>query len=288
MPGLNRAEGAPEREAAACPEAAREHPCFSHQAHGRYGRIHLPVAPRCNIQCAYCDRRYDCASESRPGVTSAVITPEEAVKRTEEALKREPRIRVAGIAGPGEPLYNPETFETLRLLGRRFPGLTLCISTNGLLLPEKAAVLKELGVATLTVTVNAVTEKTASGLYTRVESGCSGEALREGIARLLRAQQRGLAEAVRAGLCVKVNTVLVPGINEAEVDKIAVMAAKAGAAVMNIMPLIPCGRLIGHPSPAPEATARARQRAGAFIPQFTQCRQCRADACGIPGRELSF
>ncbi|MFQ7453900.1 MAG: hypothetical protein ACLRNQ_23780 [Flavonifractor plautii] len=52
-----------------------EHPCFSAQAHFRYGRIHLPVAPRCNIRCGYCDRRYDCANESRPGVTSEVISP---------------------------------------------------------------------------------------------------------------------------------------------------------------------------------------------------------------------
>lgn len=52
------------------------HPCFQESCHGKYGRIHLPVAPACNIQCAYCDRRYDCANESRPGVTSEVISPE--------------------------------------------------------------------------------------------------------------------------------------------------------------------------------------------------------------------
>ena len=27
-----------------------KHPCFSKEAHGKFGRIHLPVAPRCNIQ----------------------------------------------------------------------------------------------------------------------------------------------------------------------------------------------------------------------------------------------
>ena len=64
-----------------------EHPCFSAQAHFRYGRIHLPVAPRCNIRCGYCDRRYDCANESRPGVTSEVISPEAALDRVERALR---------------------------------------------------------------------------------------------------------------------------------------------------------------------------------------------------------
>ena len=42
-----------------------EHPCFSRGAHFQYGRLHLPVAPSCNIQCAYCDRRFDCPNESQ-------------------------------------------------------------------------------------------------------------------------------------------------------------------------------------------------------------------------------
>ena len=28
---------------------------------------------RCNIQCNYCDRKFDCTNESRPGVTSGVL-----------------------------------------------------------------------------------------------------------------------------------------------------------------------------------------------------------------------
>ena len=55
------------------------HPCFSKDAHKKYGRVHLPVAPRCNIQCNFCNRKYDCMNESRPGVTSAVLTPQQAL-----------------------------------------------------------------------------------------------------------------------------------------------------------------------------------------------------------------
>ena len=89
-----------------------EHPCFQEKCHGQFGRIHLPVAPKCTIQCAFCDRKYDCVNESRPGVASKIITPKEALERTAQALQKEPRIRVAGIAGPGDPLVNRETFET--------------------------------------------------------------------------------------------------------------------------------------------------------------------------------
>ena len=50
------------------------HPCYNEGAHRRYARMHLPVAPKCNIQCNYCNRRYDCCNESRPGVTSEVLS----------------------------------------------------------------------------------------------------------------------------------------------------------------------------------------------------------------------
>ena len=112
-----------------------EHPCFSRKAHFQYGRLHLPVAPACNIQCAYCDRRSDCPNESRPGVSSAILTPEQALERVKQALSQESQLRVVGIAGPGDPLCNPAAMETLALVHRSFPHLILCLSTNGLLLP---------------------------------------------------------------------------------------------------------------------------------------------------------
>jgi len=51
------------------------HPCFNADARAKTGRIHLPIAPSCNIQCNYCDRKFDCMNESRPGVTSKLLTP---------------------------------------------------------------------------------------------------------------------------------------------------------------------------------------------------------------------
>jgi nitrogen fixation protein NifB len=44
----------------------REHPCFSENARHTTGRIHLPVAPKCNIQCNFCDRKYDCIMNQGP------------------------------------------------------------------------------------------------------------------------------------------------------------------------------------------------------------------------------
>ncbi|MFH0823951.1 MAG: nitrogen fixation protein NifB, partial [Pseudomonadota bacterium] len=109
------------------------HPCFNVEAKGKCGRVHLPVAPDCNIKCNYCNRKYDCVNESRPGVTSSVLNPRQAVLYLEQVLERTPNITVAGIAGPGDAFAHPKpTMETLRLIRKQFPNLLLCLATNGL------------------------------------------------------------------------------------------------------------------------------------------------------------
>ena len=93
------------------------HPCFSVSAKKNYGRIHLPVAPKCNVQCVFCDRKYDCVNESRPGVTSVVLSPQQAAFYYEHIKKSNPWLTVVGIAGPGDAFANPyETLETLELI----------------------------------------------------------------------------------------------------------------------------------------------------------------------------
>src|SRR5512135_1736092 len=80
------------------------HPCFGGNHH-KNGRMHLAVAPQCNIKCGYCSRRHDCANESRPGVTSRILNPREALLKVREVMASEllgPVIKVIGIAGPGD------------------------------------------------------------------------------------------------------------------------------------------------------------------------------------------
>jgi len=94
-------------------EKVQNHPCYSEDAHHYFARMHVAVAPACNIQCHYCNRKYDCSNESRPGVVSEVLTPDQAVKKTMAVAATIPQMTVLGIAGPGDPLANPErTFET--------------------------------------------------------------------------------------------------------------------------------------------------------------------------------
>ena len=260
------------------------HPCYSEAAHSRYGRIHLPVAPVCNIHCNYCNRRVgDCYHTFRPGVTKRVMKPEEALAWVVDGLEVEPRLRVVGIAGPGEPLVSEATFRTLELVRHRFPRLLLCLSTNGLLLPQYAHQLATLGVQTITVTVNARRAEVGARIYAWIRVGDLIRRGVEGAALLVRRQLEGIAAASGAGIAVKVNTVLIPGLNEAEIGPIAQAARERGAVIQNVMPLIPLDHFRHLRPPTCEELRAARAAGSAFLPQFRRCRQCRADAVGVPG-----
>lgn len=259
----------------------KRHPCFSTDAHNTFGRIHLSVAPNCNIKCRYCERKYDCVNESKPGVASKVLTPEEAIQRVRVAMDRGKNISVIGVAGPGEPLANESTFKFFELVRKEFPETILCLSTNGLYLPQKIQLIKKLGIKTITITINAVTEETAQKIYSwvsyedRVLQGLKAAEC------LLCNQWNGLREAVKLGFFVKVNTVLIPGINEKEIPLIAWLAGGFGAMVMNIIPLIPQAEFKHLQRPSQAMLKSIKEHCSQYIKQINHCKQCRADAYGI-------
>ncbi|MEM4576496.1 MAG: radical SAM protein [Candidatus Nezhaarchaeales archaeon] len=266
------------------PSWIASHPCFNPKANFRYSRLHLPVAPKCNIQCKYCGRGIS-KFEYGPGVTSSMIKPEEAVRLVDEIIKIDRRLRVVAIAGPGEPLFNNETFTTLKLIDEKYPDIIKCIATNGLLLQEKVADLKNLGVKTITITINALDPVVASKIYDfiildkRIMQGL------EAAKTLIERQLKGLRTAVDEGLIVKVNTVLIPRLNDREAVKVAKKVAELGAFVQNIIPLIPLSSFKDYKPPTCEELKAVRKKASKFINQFKLCRQCRADSYGIPGLE---
>lgn len=261
------------------------HPCFNRAAHKKYGRIHLPVAPRCNIQCGYCVRLYDCVNESRPGVASVVLTAEEAMERVRAVTERDGRLGVVGVAGPGDPLANPETLRVLEMVDAEFPEVTLCLSTNGLMLPEVIDELKRLHRLTLTVTVNAVRPETAACIYRWARYG--GATLRglDAGRLMVERQWEGIRRADEAGIVTKINSVLIPGVNADEIMSIAARARSFGVNIMNITPLIAQGEFASVTPPTPAEIHAMRERCAPYLPLISHCRQCRSDACGLLGED---
>lgn len=259
------------------------HPCFYARDRHAFGRIHLPVARSCNIQCGYCRRDHDCAHENRPGVTRQVMSPGEAVQYLEQALEAMPHICVAGIAGPGDAFCDPEaTLETLGLIRKKFPDLSFCVSTNGLNISPYVEDLKALAVGFVTVTINALDPGIGSRLVKAVRLDGQTWAGDRGAAVLIRQQVDAVERLKSAGCRVKVNTVVVPGINDHHCLFIARRMAALGVDIMNLLPLMPLegtDMAALHP-PGPGLMERLRSAAGRSLPQMRHCRRCRADAVG--------
>jgi nitrogen fixation protein NifB len=283
-----RPDGQPDARLAACrsfEDISARHPCFALGKPHSKGRIHLPVSPGCNIACRFCEHSIN-REEQRPGVTAEVLTPEEALDIVVRALELAPELSVVGIAGPGDALATPFAFKTFRLVKQRFPQMLRCLSTNGLLLADRIDELVEVGVDTLTVTVNETNPERLALIndhivyHDRLHTGVEAAEI------LIANQLAGIRAAADRGLLIKVNTVLIPGINDRWVGEIARAVKEAGAGLYNIIPLIPHARMADVPAPSCEQIDRARSDAERHIRVFRHCQHCRADAIGaIGGRD---
>ncbi len=264
------------------------HPCFNAKARKQFGRVHLPVAPRCNIQCRFCDRKFDCVNESRPGVTSGVLSPYQALVYLEHVFEAKKNISVVGIAGPGDPFANPEqTMETLRLVRHTYPEILLCLATNGLGIAPYIDELAELETGHVTVTVNAVDPAVGAKVYAWVRDGKRVVGPDEGAALLIERQLSAIKALKEAGIMVKVNSIMIPGVNDHHIADVAKKVSEFGVDIFNCLPYHENKEsAFAHiKEPSKAAVNAVRKEAGVYIRQMTHCARCRADAVGCLGEE---
>lgn len=270
--------------------ALDQHPCFNKKESRTCGRVHLPVAPDCNVQCKFCNRKYDCVNESRPGVTSAVLSPKQALAYLKNMCELRSDLKVVGIAGPGDPFATPElTLETLALVRKEYPEMLLCVASNGLALGAYVSDLAALEVTHVTITINAVVPEIGEKVYRwfrdgkRMVHGIAGAEL------LIGRQLSALDKLKERGIIAKVNSILLPGINDHHIVDIAKTAAEHGADLFNCIPLLPAAGsdFEHHTEPDGKLVKEIRAEAEKYLPQMTHCTRCRADAVGLLGEEMS-
>ncbi len=268
------------------------HPCYSEEAHHHYARMHVAVAPACNIQCHYCNRKYDCANESRPGVVSELLTPDQAVKKVLAVAASIPQMTVLGIAGPGDPLANPErTLATFRALSEQAPDIKLCVSTNGLALPDLVDDLCALNIDHVTLTINCVDPDIGAHIYPWIFWKNRRVKGRKATEILIEQQQQGLEMLVARGVLVKVNSVLIPGVNDEHLQEVSRVVKAKGAFLHNVMPLIAEPRhgtffgLMGQRGPTHDELQQLQDACAGDMAMMRHCRQCRADAVGMLGED---
>jgi cyclic pyranopterin phosphate synthase len=170
-----------------------------------YGRkinyLRLSVTDRCNLRCRYCMPEDGIPLLPQGGI----LTYEELflVARTAVSLGIE-KIRVTG----GEPLIRKGILDFLsRLAG--IPGLRqLVLTTNGLLLNEMAGLLKAAGIQRLNISIDSLVPEN----FRRITRG--GD-----VSRVL----SGIAAAEAAGFPIKLNMVVMRGVNDHEVVDFAAL-----------------------------------------------------------------
>jgi len=270
----------------------QDHPCFSEEAHHYFARMHVAVAPACNIQCNYCNRKYDCSNESRPGVVSEVLSPDQAIRKVLAVAAEIPQLSVLGIAGPGDPLANPaRTFETFRQLAEKAPDIKLCVSTNGLRLPEFADEIARHNIDHVTITINCVDPQIGAQIYPWIF--WQNQRIRgvEAARILIEQQQQGLEMLVARGVLVKINSVMIPGINDRHLAEVSKIVKAKGAFLHNVIPLIAEAEhgtyfgLMGQRSPEARELQALQDECAGDMAMMRHCRQCRADAVGLLGED---
>jgi len=265
-------------------ESIDKHPCFSKKMSKKYARIHLPVAPECNISCKFCNRKYDCLNESRPGVTSKVLSPEEAFNLFLSAKNRIENLSVVGFAGPGDSLATFENIQkTIDLIRNVNSEVLFCLSTNGLLLPNFAQRLINNNIKHLTITINAVEPEYIPKIYKSFNYEGQNY-LPETLAEVfINNQLQGLKMASELGIICKVNILCLKNINDSHIENIVKIVKAHGAFMTNITPLIPAQgsdfekmEIINN-----QELNKIRKKCSSHLRQMYHCQQCRADSIGL-------
>lgn len=206
----------------------------------RCGRPHtylrLSVTGRCNLRCSYCMPRGDLAVAGRD---ESLTFPEMGRLARLFAGLGVTKVRLTG----GEPLTRPGLPDLLAHLAS-VPGIeTLALTTNGVLLRELAGPLKRAGLTRLNVSLDTLNPRRFEAI-----TGSDGLAL----------VLSGIEAALAEGFPLKLNTVVIEGVNDDELLSFVELARDLPLQVrfIELMPFGPHGPSVARGLPTAEVQRR--------------------------------
>ncbi len=185
--------------------------------------LRLSVTDLCNLRCAYC--------MPEQGVTKLCHSDILSLEEMEEIVRAAAacgigKVRVTG----GEPLVRRGIVGLCRRIAAVEGVRELCMTTNGILLPQYAGELRRAGVQRLNISLDTLDD----GQYRKItRTGCLKDAL------------SGLDAALEAGFeRIKLNTVLIRGVNDGEIPELVALTRKK-AIHIRFIELMPVGECAG-------------------------------------------
>ncbi|HJV34787.1 GTP 3',8-cyclase MoaA [Geomonas sp.] len=166
--------------------------------------LRLSVTDRCNMRCRYC-----MPAGGVPKVSHAQVLSYEELERIGRAAVAVgiEKIRVTG----GEPLVRRDIIPFLSRLSAIEGLKQLVLTTNGVLLEEMAGRLREAGVQRLNVSLDSLDADNFCAITRRND-----------LKRVL----AGIEAAHREGFPIKINMVVMRGVNDHEIETVAALAAE--------------------------------------------------------------
>jgi len=259
------------------------HYCFGKVGvDGISGRIHVPLAVSCKLRCGYCSysNNGNILCDSLPGASNLSLSTHEDISNwLQDKVKKNPDVRIIGVAGPGDPLLNPIQLEMFfEIINQHYCDYTVCLCSSGLNFKEIEPLL--IGQKTLkyiTFTINSINPKTINKIYFPSKMQFNAELFIE-------EQNYAVNRCIENNIKVKVNSVYLPTINDDEIYHLYDFYSKLG---VNIFNLIPYQRNNGHlfaklpPINYVKYKDLIAKLEFAGIDVLQKCYKCRADECGI-------
>jgi hypothetical protein len=179
------------------------------------------------------------------------------------------------------------------MLQEKAPDIKLCLSTNGLALPEMVDEICKYNIDHVTITINMVDPEVGAKIYPWIFWQHRRVTGIEAATILHRQQMLGLEMLTARGVLTKINSVLIPGINDEHLIEVNREVKKRGAFLHNIMPLISEAEhgtvfgLTGQRGPSAQELKAVQDACMGGANLMRHCRQCRADAVGLLGEDRS-
>ncbi|RXK12790.1 GTP 3',8-cyclase MoaA [Halarcobacter mediterraneus] len=168
--------------------------------------IRVSVTQRCNFRCQYCmpEKPFEWTPKEE------LLSYEEIFKflkvAIDEGIKK---IRITG----GEPLVRDDLYKLIEKISSYKDDIDIALTTNGYLLSSQIKKLKEAGLKRVNISIDSLNEDTFSYLTKK---------------RLLSKVKDGIEAALEQNIEVKLNTVVIKGINDDEILDLYEYSKKRG------------------------------------------------------------
>lgn len=189
-----------------------------------YGReisyLRLSVTELCDLRCRYCMPEQGVCKKRHEDM----LTEEEMIRAIEAASSLGiTKLRITG----GEPLVKKNILSICRRAAEVQGIREVCLTTNGIRLPQLAAPLRDAGVRRLNISLDSLNAEKYAYITRRGD-------LRDAVAGIEAALHEGFAR-------IKINTVLIGGFNDDEIGALAGLTRRWPVDVrfIELMPMLP-------------------------------------------------